>query len=85
MNRFVLLIAPLALATAAIAQTELPQVEDTDASGTWSLVELQAAWPELTEETFTAVDTNVDGAVDTTELQVALDGGVLTAPAPTNG
>lgn len=81
MTRLVLFLAPLAFATAAAAQATLPDVPDTDGSGSWSLVELQAVWTDLTEETFTAVDTSADGAVDATELQAALDGGVITAPA----
>lgn len=81
MKRFALAVAPLALATAAFAQSTLPEVADTDGNGTWSLTELQATWPELTQETFTTVDTNADGSVDQTELQTAYDGGVVTAPS----
>lgn len=85
MKRFAIALAPLALASAAFAQT-LPDVPDTDESGSWSLVELQAVWTDLTEDGFKAIDTNVDGAVDQTELQAALDGGVITVPeAATNG
>ena len=81
MNRIAILLAPLALATAAAAQATLPEVPDTDGNGSWSLVELQAVWTDMTEEGFTAIDTNVDGAVDTAELQAALDNAVITAPA----
>lgn len=84
MTRFALLLAPLAFATAAAAQTALPEVPDTDGSGSWSLVELQAVWTDMTEEAFTGVDTSADGAVDAVELQAALDNGVLTAPASGN-
>jgi hypothetical protein len=77
MKRIAALILPLGLAGAAFAQT-LPTVEDTDANGVWSLTELQAVWPELTEDGFGAVDTNADGGVDPVELQAALDAGVLT-------
>jgi hypothetical protein len=80
MKRTALLLAPLAFASAAMAQ-DLPMVEDADASGNWSLVELQAVWPEMTEDSFAAVDANGDGAVDETELKAALDNAVLTAPA----
>lgn len=76
MKRISALILPLGLAGAAFAQT-LPAVEDTDGNGVWSLAELQAVWPELTDDGFGAVDTNADGAVDPVELQAALDGGVL--------
>lgn len=77
MNRIALVLAPLAFASAAFAQTA---PEDTDGSGNWSMAELQAVWTDMTEEGFSAVDTNADGAVDATELQAALDSGVLVAP-----
>lgn len=76
MKRFALVLAPLALATAALA-ADLPLVEDADASGSWSLAELQTVWADLTEDGFMAIDTNTDGAVDATELQAAWDNGVL--------
>jgi hypothetical protein len=81
MNRIALVLAPLAFASAAFAQTAMPEVADTDGNGTWSLVELQAVWTDMTEEQFTAVDANADGAVDATELQAALDNAVIVAPA----
>ena len=86
MKRIALVLAPLALASAAFAQATLPEVADTDGNGSWSLVELQAVWTDLTEDTFKAIDTTADGNVDATELQAALDGGVIKAPeAATNG
>lgn len=86
MKRFAILLAPVAFASAAFAQATLPEVADTDANGTWSLVELQAVWTDLTEDGFKGIDANADGAVDQTELQAALDNGVIKAPeAATNG
>jgi hypothetical protein len=86
MKHIAILLAPFALASAALAQATLPEVPDTDGNGSWSLVELQAVWTDLTEDGFKAIDTSADGAVDATELQAALDGGVITAPdAATNG
>jgi hypothetical protein len=86
MKRIAILLASMAMAPAAFAQATLPDVPDTDGNGSWSLVELQAVWTDLTEETFKAVDTTADGNVDATELQAALDGGVITAPeAKTDG
>jgi EF hand len=76
MKRFAIVLAPFALATAALA-ADLPLVEDADASGSWSLAELQTVWADLTEDGFKAIDTNTDGAVDATELQAAWDNGVL--------
>lgn len=80
MKRIALLLASLAFAGAAHAQ-DLPEVIDGDANGTWSLVELQSIWPELAEDAFTAIDTNLDGEVDQIELQTAWENAVLTAPA----
>ena len=86
MKRIAILLASMAMAPAAFAQATLPDVPDTDGNGSWSLVELQAVWTDLTEDTFKAVDTTADGNVDATELQAALDGGVITAPeAKTDG
>ncbi|MFM7442787.1 MAG: EF-hand domain-containing protein [Tabrizicola sp.] len=76
MKPIALVLAPLALATAAFA-ADLPLVEDADASGSWSLAELQTVWADLTEEAFKGIDANADGAVDATELQAAWDNGVL--------
>ncbi len=85
MKRFAIALAPLALASAALAQATLPDVPDTDGNGSWSLVELQAVWTDLTEDNFKAIDTTADGNVDATELQAALDGGVITAPEASSG
>ena len=85
MKRIALILAPVAFASAAFAQAALPEVADTDGNGTWSLVELQAVWTDMTEDGFTAIDANADGAVDTTELQAALDNGVITAPEASSG
>jgi len=76
MKRLALMIAPLAVATAAFA-ADLPMIEDADASGAWSLAELQTVWTDLTDDGFMAVDTNADGSVDPMELQTAWDNGVL--------
>jgi hypothetical protein len=81
MKPYALALVPLAFATITVAQAALPEVPDSDGSGSWSLTELQAVWTDLTEDGFKAIDTSADGAVDPAELQAALDGGVITAPA----
>jgi hypothetical protein len=81
MKRIALLLAPIAFASAAFAQTAMPEVPDTDASGSWSLAELQVVFTDMSEDGFKTVDANADGAVDATELQAALDNAVITAPA----
>jgi hypothetical protein len=85
MKRFAILLAPIAFASAALAQTALPEVADADGNGTWSLAELQAVWTDLTEDGFKGIDANADGAVDQTELQAALDNGVIMAPEASGG
>ena len=52
---------------------------DTDGNGTWSLAELQVSYPDLTEEGFTSIDANTDGAVDQAELAAAMADGLLPA------
>lgn len=62
----------------ALAQ-DAPEIADTDGNGTWSMDELLVAYPDMTAETFTAVDANADGAVDQAELAAALADGALPA------
>ena len=72
MKRIALVLAPLALASAAFAQATLPEVADTDGNGSWSLVELQAVWTDLTEDNFKAIDTSADGKIWTLTLRDGL-------------
>jgi hypothetical protein len=57
-----------------LAQTSLP---DANGDGVWSMEELQASVPDLTAETFAAIDANADGSVDATELAAAIDAGTI--------
>lgn len=77
MTRF---IFALGLATGltvlpVIAQ-ETPQ--DVDGNGTWSMQELKAAYPNLSEETFAAMDTSADGQIDMVEYEAATGTDLLT-------
>ena len=59
----------LGLSTAAFAQgaaTDFATV-DADLSGGVSLAEAQIAWPDLTEDAFTAADTDANGELSTEE------------------
>lgn len=56
-----------------------PEIADTDGNGTWSMDELLVAYPDMTAESFTAIDANADGAVDQAELAAALADGALPA------
>lgn len=81
MKRMALFALPLGLfAGAAMAQSVIPQIEDTDASGDWSLTELQTVWPEMTQEILTAADTDGNGALSEDELRTAMDNSVIHAP-----
>ena len=59
MTKFALVLAASALtATAVFAESHSPEVVDTDANGTFSLAEVQAVYANVTEEAFTAADTD---------------------------
>lgn len=66
----------LGLSSAAFAQaaTDFASV-DADASGGISLAEAQVAWPDLTQEAFTAADVDANGELSAEEYAVV-------APAP---
>ena len=78
MKPIMLSLAALAFAGGAIAQ-DAPAVEDTDGNGSYSMEELLAVYPALTEDGFASIDANADGAVDTDELAAAVANGSLTA------
>lgn len=70
----------LGLSGAAMAQaaTDFASV-DTDVNGGVSLAEAQVAWPDLTEEAFTAADTDGNGELSAEEYEAYL--ATTTAPA----
>lgn len=63
----------LGLSTAAFAQaaTDFASV-DTDTSGGISLAEAQVAWPDLTEEAFTAADLDASGELSAEEYDAVV-------------
>jgi hypothetical protein len=74
MKQALALVAALGLTTGvAFAQT----VEDTDGDGVYSFAELQAAFPDLTDDVFVLIDTNGDGSVDPEELEAAIATGLI--------
>ena len=72
-------VALASFAAAPLLAQDAPMVEDADGNGTFSMEEIQAAYPDLTEETFLQIDTSADGEVDTTEWEAAVGAGLLTA------
>lgn len=63
----------LLLATPALA--EMPD-------GPWTMEQLKAVYPDLTEAVFTQIDASADGTVDQAELDAAIAAGVV---APVEG
>lgn len=72
-NTIIATAALAALGTAALAQDM-----DADGDGLITYEELIVAMPDVTEETFTLADTNVDGGLDPDEYQAAIDAGLIT-------
>jgi hypothetical protein len=80
MKRMTLALAALlGLAAAPVLAQTAPEIADTDGNGTWSLAELQVAYPTLNDEGFASIDANKDGAVDQAELAAAMADGLLPA------
>jgi hypothetical protein len=91
------LAALLVSAVPVMAQAPLNFTDvDTDVSGELSFEELQAVWPDLTQDQFMAADLDLNGSLNADELAglqpaaisepVPLDGGAMApAPAPDQG
>lgn len=74
-NTIARLTAFLSFAAAPVLAETM--IEDTDASGTYSIEEMTVVYPDLTEETFAEVDADASGEVSPEELAAALSAGVL--------
>lgn len=81
MTKLTLTAAATAVLLGAISLPAFAETMVTDANddGVFSMEELMAAYPDLNEETFTAVDANADGVVDPDELAEAVTAGLLPA------
>lgn len=75
-------IAPVLVASVFLSSTAFAQMMevDTDEDGMASYEELTAVYTDVTEEQFTAMDTNADGSLDEDEMTVAMDAGTLAKP-----
>ena len=74
MRLFGITIACAMLAGAVWAQT---MVEDTDGDGVYSMDEMRAAYPDVSDDVLVQIDVNEDGAIDDDELAAAIAVGVL--------
>lgn len=52
---------------------------DANGDGVLTLDEVQASYPEVTADMFTAMDLNADGALDVDEVTAAQEAGMLPA------
>jgi len=68
------LVAATLAATGAMAQSA-GGVEDQNDDGIYSMEELQAAYPELTQEQYDEIDSDDDGTVDVGEFADAVEEG----------
>jgi hypothetical protein len=57
---------------------------DANGDGLLSVSEVQAVYPDVTAEQFSAMDLNADGALDDTEIVAAQEAGVMPE-APSDG
>ncbi len=73
--RVVLMSAILALFGGMAVAQNMP--EDTDGDGLYSMDEMKAAFPDVTEEVLVQIDLNEDGSIDAEELAVAQTAGLL--------
>jgi Ca2+-binding EF-hand superfamily protein len=53
---------------------------DTDGDGFASMAELQAIYPDLTEEQFLEIDTDGDGLVNDEEILIAVEAELIADP-----
>lgn len=76
-------LGALALATFLAGAGESGSSIDTDGDGRYSLAELRAFYPALTEPVFRRIDMNGDGRISPGEFRAAQDDGLLIlASAP---
>jgi hypothetical protein len=78
MKKFLLTLSAISAFAVAQAHAETV-VADADGNGEYSMEELKAAFPDLTEEVFTAADTDANGALSADELKAAQDAGNIPA------
>ncbi|WP_299370027.1 hypothetical protein [uncultured Tateyamaria sp.] len=66
-----------ALAVPALAMGQAASELDTNGDGVLTIDEVQASFPEVTSDGFTAMDLNADGALDADEIAAAQEAGLM--------
>jgi len=72
-------IAATALCMPAFAMGQSAVSADANEDGVLTLAEVQAVYPDLTEETFTSADLNGDGVLEDSEVTAAQEAGLMPA------
>jgi hypothetical protein len=75
MTRLMIALGLVASMAAPALARDLPV--DADGNGTWSMEELRASYPTLSEEVFAAMDTSADGQIDAAEYEASLGADLL--------
>lgn len=78
MTGFIKKIAPLTVLTAlALPSFAQDAAIDIDGDGMYSLPELQAVMPTMTEDDFAMLDASGDGLLDADEIAAGVEAGLL--------
>jgi len=72
-------VAVLALCVPAYAMGQSAAELDANGDGILSAAEVQAVYPDVTAEQFSAMDLNADGALDDSEVLAAQEAGMMPA------
>ncbi|MEH6829490.1 hypothetical protein [Sulfitobacter sp.] len=72
-------IAATALCMPAFAMGQSAVQADADGDGVLSLAEVQAVYPDVTEDMFTTADLNGDGMLEDAEVKAAQEAGLMPA------
>lgn len=82
MNKLIPTLAALVTASfPALAMGAGATDADANGDGLLTVEEVQAVYPEVTAETFSAMDANADGALDENEIEAAQAAGLMKAPS----
>ena len=71
------LLATTALCVPAFAMGQNATQADSNEDGVLSLAEVQAVYPQVTEDMFTTADLNGDGALEDAEVKAAQEAGLM--------
>lgn len=85
MTKTPILAAALAVMAGAAFAQEVDPAIDVNGDGFYSFPELSAAYPELSAESFSQMDTTGDGLLDMAELADAQEAGLMPMDEDSEG